>query len=203
MPLLSTHDSMLLLVDMQASLLPAIHDHERLLARAERLVRAAQLVGVPVIATEHWADKIGPTAPSLQRWVDHTIHKTWFDATREAHFQPELPHGRPNVLLFGTEAHVCVLQTGLGLAAIGFTPVLVSDCIGAGNASDCEAACTRWDHYGLERISSEMAMFEWLETPAHPQFKEVLAIIKEGRRGDDTTVAQSNKDVDQRLPELG
>ncbi|HWL29163.1 MAG TPA: isochorismatase family protein [Burkholderiaceae bacterium] len=201
MPLLSTHDSMLLLVDLQASLLPAIHDHHRLLARAERLVRAAQLVGVPVIATEHWADKIGPTAAALQRWIDHTIRKTWFDATREAHFLPELPRGRPNVLLFGTEAHVCVLQTGLGLAGLGLAPILVSDCIGSGTAADCEAACRRWDHHGLERISSEMAMFEWLETPAHPQFKEVLALIKEGRRNVDTTVAQSNNGGDKGLPE--
>lgn len=203
MPLLSTHDSMLLLIDMQAALLPAMHDHERLLASAERLVRAAQLVGVPVIATEHCADKIGPTAPALHRWVDHTLRKAYFDATREAHFLPELPRGRPNVLLFGTEAHVCVLQTGLGLAALGFTPILVSDCIGAGAALDCQAACDRWDHYGLERITSEMAMFEWLETPAHPQFKDVLAVIKEGRRSGDTTVAQSNTGRHERLPEGG
>jgi nicotinamidase-related amidase len=192
---------MVLVVDMQASLLPAIDDHDRLLARAERLLRAAQLVGVPVVATEHWADKIGPTVEPLRRWIDHTIHKTWFDATREAHFLPELPRGRPNVLLFGTEAHVCVLQTGLGMVGLGLTPILVSDCIGAGSATDCEAARRRWDHHGLERISSEMAMFEWLETPAHPQFKDVLALIKEGRRGVDTTVAQSNKQGDAGLPE--
>jgi nicotinamidase-related amidase len=192
---------MLLLVDMQAALLPAIAGHERVLGSAERLVQAAQLVGVPVIATEHWADKIGHTAAVLQRWIDHTIHKTWFDATRETHFLQEIPRGRPNVLLFGTEAHVCVLQTGLGLAALGFTPILVSDCIGAGAESDCRAACDRWDHYGLERITSEMAMFEWLETPVHPQFKEVLALIKAGRRQVDTTVAQSNNAHNERLPQ--
>jgi nicotinamidase-related amidase len=178
MPVLSTHDTMVLVVDMQTALLPAINEIEPLMSAAGRLLNAAQLLGVPVIATEHWAEKIGSTSKVLRRWVDHVIHKTHFDATRETHFLPELPPGRTNVLLIGTEAHVCVLQTGLGMAALGLTPILVSDCIGSRRSTDRSAALQRWQHHGLEQISSEMAMFEWLETPAHPQFKEVLAVIK-------------------------
>jgi len=169
---------MVLLVDMQTGMLPAIADRQALMASTLRLLQAAQLLGVPVIATEHWAEKIGPTDPSLRKWVDHVIAKQHFNATREAHFLPELPRQRDKVLLIGTEAHVCVLQTGLGMAGLGLTPILVTDCIGSRRPADRTAACARWDHYGLERISSEMAMFEWLETPAHPQFKEVLALIK-------------------------
>lgn len=176
--MLSTHDSLVLLVDMQSALLPAIHDHEQVLACAGRLAHAAQLLGVPVVATEHCADKIGATDPMLRQWVDHVIHKTHFDATRETHFRPELPTGRINVLLIGTEAHVCVLQTGLGLSRIGLNPILVTDCVGSRRVSDQQAASLRWSHHGLEQITSEMAMFEWLETPKHPQFKELLALIK-------------------------
>jgi nicotinamidase-related amidase len=180
MPILSSHDSMVLLVDMQASLLPAIDKQESLTQCALRLVKAAQLLGVPVVATEHCASKIGHTSAELRPWVDHVIHKTHFDATREPHFLQELPKRRTNVLLIGTEAHVCVLQTGLGLARMGFAPVLVADCIGSRRAADLLAAQNRWNHHGLEQISSEMAMFEWLETPDHPQFRDVLALIKAG-----------------------
>jgi len=178
MPALSTHDSLLLAVDFQTALLPAIHGHEALLARALRLARAAQLVGVPVIATEHCADKIGATAAELRPQIDHVIHKTHFDATREHHFLHELPRGKHRVLLIGTEAHVCVLQTGLGLARLGLSPVLVTDCIGSRSPSDHAAACDRWADNGLERISAEMAMFEWLDSPAHPQFRDMLALVK-------------------------
>ncbi len=178
MPILSTHDSMIFLVDMQSALLPAIHDTRQILERAERLLRAAQLLGVPVIATEHCADKIGATDPVLRPWVDHVIPKTHFDATRETHFRSGLPSGRINVLLLGTEAHICVLQTGLALSGLGLNPILVTDCTGSRRSADQLAACTRWSHHGLEQISSEMAMFEWLETPAHPQFKQVLALLK-------------------------
>lgn len=178
MSTLSAHDSMVLLVDMQTGLLPAIADQQALVHAASRLLQAAKLLGVPVIATEHWSEKIGATDPALRRWVDHVVHKRHFNATREAHFLPELPPQREKVLLIGTEAHVCVLQTGLGLASLGLTPVLVTDCIGSRKAADAAAACVRWDHYGLERVTAEMAVFEWLETPAHPQFKEVLRLLK-------------------------
>jgi nicotinamidase-related amidase len=71
-----------------------------------------------------------------------------------------------------------VLQTGLGLARLGLSPVLVTDCIGSRSPSDHAAACDRWADNGLERISAEMAMFEWLDSPAHPQFRDMLALVK-------------------------
>lgn len=178
MSVLSAHQSTLLVVDMQTGLLPAIHDSDALLHRAGRLAQAARLCKVPVIATEHWAQKIGPTHPELVAHIDQVLHKTHFDATREPDFLPALPKQRPKVLLIGTEAHVCVLQTGLGLKRQGYEPILVTDCAGSRKPSDWLAAQARWDHYGLERITAEMAMFEWLDTPANPVFKAVLTLVK-------------------------
>lgn len=103
---------------------------------------------------------------------------THFDATREPPFLPALPDGRTKVLLIGTEAHVCVLQTGLGLAAAGYSPILVSDAVGSRHDTDKLATLNRWAQHGLETVSTEMVMFEWLENPAHPAFREVLALIK-------------------------
>lgn len=178
MTTLRAHDSFVLVIDMQTGLLPAIADHQNVLSAACRLAQAARLLNVPVIATEHWADKIGPTEASMQGLLDRVVSKTHFDATREADFHAALPVGRHKVLLIGTEAHVCVLQTGLGLADLGYSPVLVTDCIGSRDVTDKTAASTRWAQRGLEQISSEMALFEWLETPAHPSFRDVLALIK-------------------------
>lgn len=178
MPVLNAHQSFVLIVDMQTGLLPAIADHQALVERAGKLAQAARLLGVPVLATEHWAGKIGPTDPALLPHVDTVLHKTHFDATREPDFFPALPVGRTRVLLLGTESHVCVLQTGLGLKEHGYDPVLVGDCVGSRHTESRQAAWDRWAMHGLERVSAEMAMFEWLETPASPAFKQVLALIK-------------------------
>lgn len=176
--LLDARHCMLLIVDMQDKLLPAIHDAEALRARAARIAQAARLLEVPVWATEHWPDKIGATHAALASHVDHVVAKTHFDACREPGFTDGLPRGRDRVLLMGTEAHVCVLQTGLGLAAAGLRPALLADCIGSRREADRVAACERWRHHGLEVLTAEMALFEWLGTPAHPRFREVLALIK-------------------------
>src|SRR3546814_7796203 len=118
---------------------------------------AAQWLVAPVIATAHWFDKIGATCATLLPWVEHVLLKTHFDATRESHFQSELPRRRPKVLLIGTEAHVCVLQTGLGLARLGLEPILVAVCVGSRRPAALVAAQHRWNHHGLEQISDRQS----------------------------------------------
>lgn len=176
--ILAGHDSMVLIVDMQVGLLPAVQDAESLVARVHRLLRACRALGVPVVATEHCADKIGATDPRLLPLVDEVLHKEHFDATREAGMLARLPVGRHHVLVVGTEAHVCVLQTALGLAASGLNPWLVSDGIGSRRESDRAAALQRWLQSGGNVVSSEMAMFEWLGSARHPAFREVIALVK-------------------------
>lgn len=176
--LLSADTSLLLIVDMQEKLLPAIQDADALCIRVGRLAQAARLMSVPVMATEHWPEKIGPTHAGLLLPDDSVVTKTHFNACREPKFLQDWPEGRRRVLLTGTEAHICVLQTGLGLAQAGYDPVLVVDGVGSRRPADLQAACHRWRRYGLETITSEMAMYEWLETPANPAFRQVLSLVK-------------------------
>ena len=178
MALLTAHQCSVLMIDMQEKLLPAIEDHEALLGRVQRFMEGARLCSVPVVATEHWPDKIGPTHPALLPLVDTVIAKTHFDALREPAVRANLPTHRPKVLLLGAEAHICVLQTGLSLHQAGYHPILVLDGIGSRVSSSYEAACKRWQYHGLESVTMEMALFEWLETPAHPAFKSVLKLVK-------------------------
>mgnify|MGYP001229632141 FL=1 len=175
---LAVHDSVVLMVDMQTGLLPAVANSEKLISRTHRLLSGARALGVPVLATEHCSEKIGNTDPRLALVTDLVIEKVYFDATRELDFQRQLPVGRPNILVLGAEAHVCVLQTALGLASAGYTPWLVTDCTGSRFDSDRDAAIQRWLAVGGNVLSSEMALFEWLVSPAHPAFSEVLGLVK-------------------------
>lgn len=178
MPLLRADKSLVMAIDVQQKLLPAMADHEQLLKQIQRFIEGAQLCSVPVIATEHWPDKIGATHPDLLPHIDTVISKTHFNAAQEEAVINALPKDRPQVLLAGIEAHICVLQTGLSLAKAGFTPVLVTDAIASRLEGSKQAALSRWRHHGLEAVTVEMAFFEWLETPAHPQFKSILPLIK-------------------------
>src|SRR3546814_723211 len=72
---LRVRDLIVLVVDMQARLLPAIVDTEALVGRCAALAQAASLLGVPVVGTEHCADKIGATAPAMAAWISRVVHK--------------------------------------------------------------------------------------------------------------------------------
>lgn len=179
MALLTAHQSMVLAIDLQEKLLPAMNEHEALLQRVQRFMQGAKLCSVPIVATEHWPEKIGPTHPLFQGLADTTVAKQHFDATREPAVLEAFPAKRPQVLLIGAEAHICVLQTGLSLAKAGLKPILVVDAVGSRLESSRQAALERWRHHGLEAVTIEMALFEWLETPANPSFKQIFPLIKE------------------------
>jgi nicotinamidase-related amidase len=176
---LSTDTSLLLLVDFQARLMPVIEGGAGAVAQARRLVAAATLLGVPVLFTEQNARGLGPTiAELLPRDRSAIASKMSFDALRAPGFVERLPGHRPDVVVAGCEAHVCVLQTVLGLLEAGRRPFVVRDAIGARRAESKETAIRRMERHGAEIVTAEMVVFEWLGTAEHPRFRDAVALIR-------------------------
>lgn len=113
--LLRADQSTVLVIDMQERLMPVIDRGEQVLATADKLARAARLLDVPVVATEHHSRMLGATVAPLREQVQATFQKMHFSAMREPGFEAWLPPARKTVLVTGCEAHICVLQTVLGL----------------------------------------------------------------------------------------
>lgn len=176
--LIDAADSVLLVVDVQERLMPVIHQGEAIVNRLHKLSQAARLLDVPVLATEHHSRMLGVTVEPLRSSLGAIFKKMHFSATREPGFAQALPTGRKTFVLTGCEAHVCVLQTLLGLRQDGHRVLLVEDATGSRKPVDHQAALRRAAAAGAEIVTSEMAMFEWLETCEHPRFREVLTLIK-------------------------
>ncbi len=115
MPALDREHSTLLVIDIQGRLMPAIEDGPAVIANARRLVEAAELLEIPVLFTEQNPAGLGPTVPELTP-PGPVAHKMTFDAVRSPGFLDRLPAERA-IVVAGCEAHVCVLQTVLGLLA--------------------------------------------------------------------------------------
>ena len=176
--LLNARDSVLLLVDLQQRLVPALHDGETVVARAVRLAEAAQLLDVPICATEQNPDGLGPTVAPLPAYPHHVLAKTAFSPTADPGFRALLPRGTAEVVVAGCEAHVCVLQTVLGLLAQGRRAVVVTDATGSRHPAEAAAAVERMARHGAEVVTSEMVLFEWLRDAAHPRFREVQKLLR-------------------------
>jgi nicotinamidase-related amidase len=170
----------LVLVDYQGRLMPAIHDHERVLANALLLADAARLLSVPVLGTEQNPAGLGPNADAVRERCAVTLAKTHFDACEDGLLDALAPQhaARPDVVLAGCEAHVCLLQTALGLRRAGRTVWVVATACGSRRVADHTAAMQRLAAAGATITSTEMVVFEWLHDCRHPQFRQVLALLK-------------------------
>lgn len=197
--LLDAEDCQLVLVDYQQSLMPAIHEGDFVLANAVRLARIAQLLEVPVWATEENARGLGGTVEALAPLVaGRVLQKMDFDgsaallprlkpAPRQGgnarslpkHLQKAAPPpGRETVVIAGCEAHVCLLQTALGLLDEELDVWIVTDACSSRTERNRDAAFDRLAGAGAELVTTEMVAFEWLRGAEHPLFKDVLALVK-------------------------
>jgi nicotinamidase-related amidase len=176
--LLTAESAVLLLIDLQERLVPAIHDRDIVVARALRLAEASRLLDVPIRATEQYPVGLGPTVKPLADYPQATLAKTTFSAVADPGFSELLPAGVSQIIVAGCEAHVCVLQTVLSLLGSGRRVQLVADAVGSRDPADRAAAIDRARQHGAEIVTSEMVLFEWLRDSQHPKFREVQKLIK-------------------------
>lgn len=176
--LLEADDSTFLIVDMQQRLQPAIRQGAESASAAFKVAQGARLLGVPVVATEHHFAALGTTIAPLDGLLQAVFPKQHFSAVREPGFLAWLPPDRRTIVVAGWETHVCVLQTVVGLLECGFHAVLVADTLGSRRPADHDVGIQRLRAAGATVITAEMALFEWLRTCDHPQFREVLRLVK-------------------------
>jgi len=169
--------TVLLAIDFQTRLMTAIEDAGAVAANAKRLLDAAALLGVSAVFTEQYPKGLGPTVPELAPAPGAALAKVTFDACGCDGFMGRLGD-RPDVLVIGCEAHVCVLQTVLSLVDAGRRVFVARDAIGSRRAESKETAIRRMERHGVEIITTEMAIFEWLGTAEHPRFREASALVK-------------------------
>ena len=173
--------SVLVLVDYQERLLPAIHDGARVLAQGLRLGRVAHELGVPVLGTEQNPRGLGPNAAALRDLCGQTLAKMHFDACEDGLIDAVRRARTPaaaDVVVAGCEAHVCLLQTALELIEDEFEVWVVTDACGSRTERNRDAAYDRLAGAGAELVTTEMVCFEWLRSCEHPAFKDVLALVK-------------------------
>jgi nicotinamidase-related amidase len=175
--------SLLLVVDIQARLAPHVRGHDALIARTEALLAAARGFRVPCLLTEHCAAEIGPVIPHLRDRFDtgEIFAKTHFGATDHPEFESLLrARGRAQLVVTGMEAHVCVMQTVLGLVARKFEVFVVGDAVGsrAPREADRQFALDRMRAAGCTVVGTETVLFEWTRAGDDAAFRDVLALVK-------------------------
>ena len=188
--LISRQNSLLLIVDIQAKLAPAIFDADEVVRNNVRLLEGARQMGVPAFVSEQYVQGLGHSLAAIRNaaitdvTADPAVNARFFEKT---HFscaaEPGVVDmlrlaGRQQIILTGTETHVCVLQSALGLLAAGFSVFLVADAASSRTPFSRQAAIDRMRSAGVNIVTTEMVLFEWLHRAATDEFRAMLPLIK-------------------------
>ncbi|MDX1539953.1 MAG: isochorismatase family protein [Geminicoccaceae bacterium] len=171
-----------MIVDIQTSLAKAVSGGDACIDRAAFLIEAARALEVPVLASEQYPERLGGTVDALAALLDpEAIHpKLTFAGSGDERLRGAVQAAaRPQLVLAGMEAHVCVLQTALGFKTLGLEPVVVADAVASRAPSSRERALARLQGAGVPVVTSEMVVFEWLERAGTPAFKSLLPLIRD------------------------
>jgi nicotinamidase-related amidase len=179
--MLTSEDTVLILVDFQVKLNRVMHERENLVSNAVKLVRGAKILGLPVIVSEQNPAGLGPTIPELAEHLEDVpvVAKMSFSCCGEPAFMKELEkQGREIALVAGIESHVCVYQTVVDLLDIGFDVEVISDAVSSRTPENRAVGRELCNAYGAALTSVEAALFELLGTAESEKFKEIISIVK-------------------------
>lgn len=173
---LTSENATALIIDLQEKLVPVISESERLLERSRFLLDGLAVFNVPVVSTRQYPKGLGDTLPEV---VESMKNATVFDKTTFSCLATDeiraafAADPRPNVILAGIEAHICVLQTALDLLALGKNVYWVADCVSSRNPFDAQIAFERALQAGVVPTTAESLLFELTGVAGTPQFKQI------------------------------
>ena len=180
MNLISQENSIFLIIDVQEKLVNMLTD-VIVKESAIKLAKTAQILDIPVIISEQYPKGLGQTISDIKDvcTVADYLEKTSFSICNQEGFLDLLKSkNKKQVILFGIETHICVLQTAFDLVNNGYEVFIVKDACGSRNQENKDLALNRMQQNGIQILSLEMVLFELLKSSKHEKFKEVQALIK-------------------------
>lgn len=174
--------SMLVLVDVQEKLVPAMTGFDNAGNRIKLLLSGMRELNVPVTVTEQYPQGLGATLPEFSQLLapgSDVVSKTGFSVFEEPAFVSAIEKAAPETIIFcGIEAHVCVFQSVLDSLAKGYRTILACDAVASRKSADCEAAVGQMRAAGAMVVSSEAILFMLLRNAKNPSFKAVSKLVR-------------------------
>lgn len=172
-----------MIVDVQERLTPHIYDHENIIKKTVTLIKGLQALNIPIMLNEQYKKGLGDTLPELRDVLEGDNGKSFEKVTFSACDNNDSWHhlaqqNRSTVLLFGAEAHVCIMQTALDLLDNGMQPVIIGDAVGSRFPYDKKQAIRRIRRAGGVISTVESILFELCRSSEDAAFKTIINLIK-------------------------
>jgi nicotinamidase-related amidase len=169
-----------LLIDIQEKFLPVIHNIEAVIDNANKLVSGASILKIPLIVTEQYPKGLGRTVDRINLSEgQEIIEKISFDCFGCDKFNEKLMElTAKSLVIFGIEAHVCVLKTSLEAAARGYEVHVVADAVSSRTEENKLLALERLRQSGVFIVSTEMILFQLMHEAGTDEFRAISRLVK-------------------------
>jgi len=170
--------AVLVVIDVQQRLAPAMAEFGPALANMQRLIRGFGILQRPVIVTEQYPRGLGPTLPSIRRYVPQPAYeKVAFSCFGCAGFVEALP-ADADLVLCGIEAHVCVLQTALDAIESGRKVWIAADAVTSRTVANRAQGLVTAQAAGAATAATESVLFGLLGEAGTDAFRAVSKVVK-------------------------
>jgi nicotinamidase-related amidase len=179
---INRENTLTVIIDFQEKLVPTMSRKDILIKNSVTLIKGLRMLQIPILVTQQNTQGLGTTIPEIISALGNftCIEKMTFSCLREPEFKKALEkNGKRHILIFGIEAHICILQTTLDLLDNNFNPMIVEDCIGSSDDNDKRIALWRMRDAGSQITTYESILFELCGEAGTNDFRNILELIKE------------------------
>ncbi len=167
-------------IDIQEKLVNMLENSQKISSNAGKIMKTANILNLNAIITEQYPKGLGETIENIKRTGNFTtVEKNTFSVLQTADFREKFNNLKnKNILIFGIETHICVLQSVIDLLENSFNVFVISDCCASREEYNHKIALDIMKQKGAYIITLEIALFNLLKSSKHPHFKEIQQLIK-------------------------
>ena len=111
------NNTTIICIDIQEKLVNMLQNSTQIAKNTEKLMKAASILNIDTIVTEQYPKGLDQTIESIKNIKDFKIvEKNTFSAIQTPEFVNKFNNLKnKNILIFGIETHICVLQSVIDL----------------------------------------------------------------------------------------
>lgn len=177
---LNRDEAILLIIDIQEKLVPAISQGQMVIKNTNLLIKAASIMDIPIVVTEQYPKGLGSTVPEIQQNLEgiHKCDKLTFSACTQDVMESLKKTGRKKVIITGMETHVCVFQTVRDLLKQGYYVFIAADSVSSRTEENKRNGLELMRDMGAVISNTETIIFDLLKQAGTEEFKVLSKLIK-------------------------
>lgn len=177
---LNKEEAVLIIIDIQERLVPAMNMGERTTKNTNVLISMAKDMDIPIIVTEQYPKGLGSTVPQIEENLEGAkkFEKNTFSGCTEEVMAKLHESGRKKVIIAGMETHVCVFQTVRELLKQGYHVFAVADAVCSRTEENYKNGLYLMREMGAVVSNTETILFDLLKEAGTTQFKTLSKLIK-------------------------